>query len=86
MAVSKTLLSPRPFSATGRQKAARAYPEPMETEEWEKFADGRVAIAHAGAKRRCARRLSASVVAAAEHVARRRRGVEASGRKARQKA
>jgi hypothetical protein len=50
MAVSKTLLSPRPFSATGRQKAARAYPEPMETEEWEKFADGRAAIAHRGSR------------------------------------
>ena len=50
MAVSKTLLSPRPFSATGRQKAARAHPEPMETEEWEKFADGRAAIAHRGSR------------------------------------
>jgi hypothetical protein len=29
MAVSKTLLSPRPFSATGRQ---RAHPEPMDAE------------------------------------------------------
>jgi hypothetical protein len=44
--VSKTLLPPRPFSSTGRQKAARAHPEPMETEEGEKFADGRAAIAH----------------------------------------
>jgi hypothetical protein len=31
MAVSKTLLSPRPFSATGRQEA-RAHPEPMDAE------------------------------------------------------
>jgi hypothetical protein len=31
MAVSKTLLSPRPFSATGRQEA-RAHLEPMDAE------------------------------------------------------